>query len=366
LTEASPLAVIAAGGTGGHLFPAQALAEALAQRGWRIGLATDRRTEDLTGAFPADQKFAVASATFAGGPTARARQCLAILQGIVQARARLKALRPRVVVGFGGYPSIPTLIAARTLGLKTVIHEANAVMGRANRLLAPGVTVVACAFPTLLRSAASVRARAVVVGSPVRPAIRALAGQGYDQPAEGGSIHLFVTGGSQGAKVLSETVPKAVARLPQTLRGRLAVVQQTRPDALEGARSVYHLAGVAAELAPFFSDMAARWAWAHLVVSRSGASTVSEIAVAGRPSVLVPLGVALDDDQGQNARLLSEAGAAVVLRESELTSESLAAVLAELLENSGRLAEMAAAAAAVAKPDAADRLADLVEMAAAP
>jgi UDP-N-acetylglucosamine--N-acetylmuramyl-(pentapeptide) pyrophosphoryl-undecaprenol N-acetylglucosamine transferase len=365
LTESGALAVIAAGGTGGHLFPAQALAEALIARGWRIALATDRRTEGLAETFPAEQRMAIASATFAGGPAARVRQFAAILRGIMEARTSLRALGPKVVVGFGGYPSIPTLIAARTLGLKTVIHEANAVMGRANRLLAPGVTEVACAFPTLMKAAPTVKARAVVVGSPVRPAIRALAGQGYAPPEADGPLHLFVTGGSQGARILSTTVPDAVARLPENIRSRLEVVQQTRAETLEAAKAIYRDAGVKAELAPFFADMAARWTWAHLVVSRSGASTVSEIAVAGRPAILVPLGVALDDDQGQNARLLSETGAAEVFRESGLTAEVLAGAMADLLADPQRLARMAAAAATVAKPDAAERLADLVERAAA-
>jgi UDP-N-acetylglucosamine--N-acetylmuramyl-(pentapeptide) pyrophosphoryl-undecaprenol N-acetylglucosamine transferase len=365
LSEAGRLAVVAAGGTGGHLFPAQALAEALIARGWRIVLATDSRTEGLAASFPAERRIAVASATLAGGPAARAAQVLAILRGVFQARAALKALKPNIVVGFGGYPSIPTLLAARSLGLLTAIHEQNAVMGRANRLLAPGVTAIASAFPTLMKASARVRARAVVVGNPVRPAIRALAGLPYDPPGAEGPLHLFVTGGSQGARVLSQTVPAAVAALPAELTARLRVVQQTRPEVLEAAAALYRGAGVEAELAAFFPDMAERWTWAHLVIARSGASTVGEIAVAGRPSILVPLGVALDDDQGQNARLLSEAGAAVVVREAALTAPSLAAILADLLTDPARLASMAFAARAAATPDAAERLADLVERTAA-
>jgi UDP-N-acetylglucosamine--N-acetylmuramyl-(pentapeptide) pyrophosphoryl-undecaprenol N-acetylglucosamine transferase len=361
LSEAVGRAVIAAGGTGGHLFPAEALARALTARGWRIVLATDARTESLTSSFPAERRIAVPSATLSGGLTARAGQVAAIVRGVLQARRVLKDLKPDVVVGFGGYPSIPTLAAARSLGLRTAIHEQNAVMGRANRLLAPHVTAVACAFPTLLKANAGVRARAEVVGNPVRPAIRALSSLTYDPPADDGPLRLFVTGGSQGARVLSQTVPDAVAALPPALRARLAVVQQTRPEILDAAAATYREAGVAAELAPFFSDMAERWAWAHLIISRAGASTVGEIAVAGRPAILVPLGIALDDDQGQNARLLSEAGAAVVVRESELTAQSLAAILTGLLGDPARLGRMAAAARAAATPDAAERLADLVE-----
>jgi UDP-N-acetylglucosamine--N-acetylmuramyl-(pentapeptide) pyrophosphoryl-undecaprenol N-acetylglucosamine transferase len=355
------LAVIAAGGTGGHLFPAQAVSEALAQRGWRIVLATDHRTRDLTAGFPAQRQLAIASATLSGGPMTRARQVLSLLRGFLQARAALAGLKPDVVVGFGGYPSLPTLLAARILGLKTVIHEQNAVMGRANRLLAPGVTAVACAFPTLMKAPPEVRERAVVVGNPVRPAIRALAAAAYETPAPEGPLHLFVTGGSQGARVLSETVPAAVAALPAPLRARLRVVQQTRPEVLERAAALYRDAGVETELAPFFADMDQRWLWAHLVVARAGASTVGEIAVAGRPAILVPLRIALDDDQGQNARLLAEAGAAVIAPEADLSAQSLADLIANLLGDGERLARMAAAARAVAIPDAAERLADLIE-----
>ena len=355
------LAVIAAGGTGGHLFPAQAVSEALAHRGWRIVLATDTRTRNLTADFPAESQVAIVSATLSGGLTTRARQVLTLARGFLQARRALTRLKPDVVVGFGGYPSLPTLLAARSLGVRTVIHEQNAVMGRANRLLAPGVTAVACAFPTLMKAAPAVSARAVVVGNPVRPAIRALAGAPYEAPAAGGPLHLFVTGGSQGARVLSETVPAAVAALPAPIRSRLRIAQQTRPEVLESATALYRDAGVEAELSPFFADMDQRWLWAHLVVARAGASTVGEIAVAGRPAILVPLRIALDDDQGQNARLLAEAGAAVVAPEATLSAQSLADLIDNLLGDAERLADMAAAARAVAIPDAAERLADLIE-----
>jgi UDP-N-acetylglucosamine--N-acetylmuramyl-(pentapeptide) pyrophosphoryl-undecaprenol N-acetylglucosamine transferase len=234
-------------------------------------------------------------------------------------------------------------------------------MGRANRLLAPQVTAIACAFPTLIKAPPAIRRRAIVVGNPVRPSIRALAGQGYEPPSADGPIRLFVTGGSQGARLLSLAVPAAVASLPAATRARLSVVQQTRPEVLEAAAAVYREAEVEAELASFFADMARRWTWAHLVISRAGASSVGEIAIAGRPSILAPLGIALDDDQGQNARLLSDAGAALVIRESELSGPALAALLAELIDDPPRLARMAAAAAAAATPDAAERLADLVE-----
>jgi UDP-N-acetylglucosamine--N-acetylmuramyl-(pentapeptide) pyrophosphoryl-undecaprenol N-acetylglucosamine transferase len=358
------LAVVAAGGTGGHLFPAQALAEALIARGWQVVLATDARGAAYAGAFPAEERIALSAATFRpGDPVGMLRAGWAIVRGVLQARDAFRRLEPAVVVGFGGYPSLPALIAAITSGRRTVIHEQNAVMGRANRLLAGRVTEVACAFPTLKKAPAAVAARAKVVGNPVRPEIRALAEQPYAPPER--SLRLLVTGGSQGARLLSEMTPRAVALLPEALRCRLSVEQQTREESVPEARHIYGDALVEADIAPFFTGMAGRLARAHLMVGRAGASTVCEIAVAGRPAVLVPLRIALDDDQGQNARLLADAGGAVVLREDELTTERLAETLGGLLSDPAQLARMAAAARSVARPDAADRLADLVETVAA-
>ncbi|HEY1752653.1 MAG TPA: undecaprenyldiphospho-muramoylpentapeptide beta-N-acetylglucosaminyltransferase [Caulobacteraceae bacterium] len=354
------LAVVAAGGTGGHLFPAQALSQALAARGWRIVLASDERVERLGADFPAERRIPLSAATFKpGDPLGAVKAGAAILKGVMQARAELAALKPAVVVGFGGYPSLPALMAAISQGRRTLIHEQNAVMGRANRLLAPRVTAIACAFPTLQKAPASVQARAVVVGNPVRPAIQVL----YEAPyaAPDGEFRLLVTGGSQGARLLSETVPRAVALLPEGLRARLKVQQQTRAESLDVARRTYDDAGVEAETAPFFDNIAERLAAAHLVIGRAGAGTVCEIAVAGRPAIFVPLKIALDDDQGQNARLLAEAGAAEVLREDAFSDAALAAVLQRLLDAPEKLAAMAAAAHAAARPDAADRLADVVE-----
>ena len=288
-----------------------------------------------------------------------ARAGLAIARGTMTARTAFHRLEPAVVVGFGGYPSLPSLIAAASAGRPIVIHEQNAVMGRANRLLAGRATAVACAFPTLKKAPASVQARAVVVGNPVRPEVRALADMPYAAPTY--RIDLLVTGGSQGARVVSETVPRAVAQLPQGLRDRLTIQQQTRAESIDGARAIYQDAGVVFELAPFFRDMAGRLAKAHLVIGRAGASTVCELAVAGKPAILIPLKIALDDDQGQNAALLADAGAAVVLREDDLSVESLAAALTTLLDDPARLAAMSKAARSVARTDAAERLADLVE-----
>lgn len=357
------VAVIAAGGTGGHLFPAQALAEALASRGWRIVLATDDRAQALANTFPAEEVIILEAATVRkGDPGSLPRAAATILRGVSQGRTALARIDPAVVVGFGGYPSLPALIAAISQGRRTIVHEQNAVSGRANRLLAPFVTAIACAFPSLRKASPRAQARAVLVGNPVRPQIRALADLAYDPPAaDEGEVRLLITGGSQGARLLSELLPVAIAELSEPLRLRLRVEQQTRPDSLDSARQVYADALVACELAPFFRDMAGRLSKAHLVIGRAGASTVSEIAVAGRPSILIPLKVSLDDDQGQNAQVLADAGAAQVAREDALTPPMMTAALQALLTNPRRLSRMAAAARRVARPDAAERLADLVE-----
>jgi UDP-N-acetylglucosamine--N-acetylmuramyl-(pentapeptide) pyrophosphoryl-undecaprenol N-acetylglucosamine transferase len=354
------VAVIAAGGTGGHLFPAQALAEALIARGWRIVLATDERVHGLTESFPAERKITLSTATYRpGDPLGMVKAGFAILKGVMQARSAMNEIKPAIVVGFGGYPSLPALLAAISQGRRTVIHEQNAVMGRANRLLAGRVTAVACAFPTLQKAPAAVQARAVVVGNPVRPQIRAIADLPYEPPTD--EFRLLVTGGSQGARLLSELIPAAVRKLPEAMRLKLKVQQQTRAESMDNARKIYADGMVTAEIAPFFRDMAGRLAAAHLVIGRAGASTVCEIAVAGKPSILVPLKIALDDDQGQNARLLADAGAAEIAPEDELDVASMSGALKKLIGSPARLAKMAAAARKVAKPDAADRLADLVE-----
>ena len=353
------LAVVAAGGTGGHLFPAEALARVLGERGWRTVLATDARGAQFAKDFPAEERLALEAATFKRGDMgAMARGAWRIWSGVRQARRAYRRLKPSVVVGFGGYPSLPALLAARGR-TATVIHEQNAVLGRVNRYLAPRVDAVACAFPILGLASAQVVARARVVGNPVRPEIRALYGQGYEPPGE--SVRILVTGGSQGARLLSEIVPDAVALMGEDLRTRLSIEQQTRMDALDSARRIYAEAGVQAEIAPFFRNMAGRLAKAHIVIGRAGASTVCEIAVAGRPSILVPLAIAADDHQRHNALLLSGVGAAQVLSEPGLTAARLADTLGAMIADPAGLARAAASATAAAKPEAAARLADLVE-----
>lgn len=354
----SRVCVLAAGGTGGHMFPAEALAREMAGRGWRIVLATDRRGEQYAGSFPAEERLDLDAATGAGA-LGLVKASGAIAKGVLQARTAFSRLDPAVVVGFGGYPSAPALLAAFSQRRQTVIHEQNAVLGRTNRWLAPYVDQVASAFPTLGRTPEKLRAPVQVAGIPVRSEIRALYDRAYVAPDY--RIRILITGGSQGARILSETTPRALAALPETLRARLKIEQQTRPESMDAARQIYLEAGIAAEVAPFFRDMANRLSGAHLVIGRAGASTVSELAVAGLPSILIPLKIATDDHQRANAALLAEAGSAWVITEDDLTVESLTAALQSLLSSPSGLAARAAAARSVAIPDAAKRLADLVE-----
>jgi UDP-N-acetylglucosamine--N-acetylmuramyl-(pentapeptide) pyrophosphoryl-undecaprenol N-acetylglucosamine transferase len=352
--------VVAAGGTGGHLFPAEALARALQARGWRVVLATDERGAQYAHDFPAEERLALDAATFKTGDIiGMARAGFRIMAGIMGARQAFRRLKPDIVIGFGGYPSLPAILGAAAVGVPTMIHEQNAVLGRVNRFVASQVNAVACAFPTLEKATPEVKAKVHVVGNPVRPPVRALYDRQYEPPGQ--TVRILVTGGSQGARLLSELVPDAVAMLPEDIRVRLKIEQQTRMESMEVARHTYAEAGVEAEIAPFFRDIASHLKAAHLVIGRAGASTVCELAVAGLPSVLVPLAIAADDHQRFNAKLLFDAGAAVVVREEELSAEMLADILKGLIEDPDGLVRRAAAARQVAQPDAAERLADLVE-----
>lgn len=354
----SRLAVVAAGGTGGHMFPAEALARALTARGWRIALATDARGAKFADHFPAEERIALEAATFKTGDVlGMIRANYRIQAGARQARGAFERLNPAVIVGFGGYPSLPALMAARTQRRPTVIHEQNAVLGRVNRFMAPKVDAVACAFPTLKR--AGRKLQPLVVGNPVRPDIRALHDKPY--PSLDRGLRILVTGGSQGARLLSEFVPGAIINLPDDLKYRVRVEQQTRMESLDLARTAYAEAGVEAEVAPFFRNMAVRLEKAHLVIGRAGASTVTELAAAGKPSILVPLKIAADDHQTWNAKLLSDVEAAIVIPEPKFTVESLGEALRTLLSDPEALRRRAEAAKSVAAPDAAERLADLVE-----
>ncbi|MEZ5812075.1 MAG: undecaprenyldiphospho-muramoylpentapeptide beta-N-acetylglucosaminyltransferase [Rhizobiaceae bacterium] len=351
--------LLSAGGTGGHLFPAEALAHELKARGWSVHLATDSRAERFSGGFPADGIHTIRSATIGSrNPVSVLRAFWVLWTGFRQASALMQRLKPEAVVGFGGYPTLPPVFAATRRGIPTVIHEQNAVMGRANRALAARVTAIAGGF---LAEAGPYAGKIAVTGNPVREAVLAAAGTPYRKPDATGPLRLLVFGGSQGARYFSDTVPEAVARLDAGLRSRLSIVQQARPEDEEHVRRRYRDLNVAADVAAFFKDLPQRMAASHLVVARSGASTVLELATVGRPAILVPLPHALDDDQGHNAAVLTGAGAAVMRRQPELDAAEMAREIAALAGDPDRLAAMARAAKAVDIPDAARLLADLVE-----
>jgi UDP-N-acetylglucosamine--N-acetylmuramyl-(pentapeptide) pyrophosphoryl-undecaprenol N-acetylglucosamine transferase len=360
MAERAPLVLLAAGGTGGHLFPAEALAEELRRRGVEVDLATDERATRYGHDFPARQTHVIPSATIRGrDPVSLLRTAVTLAGGAMKALLMLRRVRPVAVVGFGGYPTLPPLLAATLRRIPTVIHDANAVMGRANRMLAPRVTAIATSFPGMTLDAALAK-KATVTGNPVRPMVIAAAAQPYAAPSAAGPFRLLITGGSQGARVMADIVPGAVERMAPDLRARLVVVQQARGEDETRVRDAYARLGVAAEVAPFFSDLPARIAASHLVVSRSGASTVAELAAIGRPSVLVPLPGALDQDQLANANVLARAGGALVLRQDDFTPERLAGEITALAADPAKLSAMATAAKSAGVLDAADRLADLV------
>jgi len=351
--------LVAAGGTGGHLFPAEALATALAERGIPVHLATDRRAARYSGALADDIVHVVASATLRGrDPIAVLRTAAGLGTGLIQSWLLIGRLKPAAVIGFGGYPTVPPLLAAAWRGVPTIVHDANAVIGRANRLLAPRVTAIATTFPDVFRAAPQLAAKTTLTGNPVRLAVVAAAATAY--PASGGKLHLLVFGGSQGARILADVVPAAIGLLEPGLRGRFAIVQQAREEDLKRVSDAYRELSVAAEVATFFADLPARIAASHLIVARSGASTVAELSAIGRPAMLVPLPHALDQDQLANAGVLADAGGAIRLLQEDFTPRRLAVELAALAAAPQRLADMAVAARSVGRLDAAERLADLV------
>ena len=353
------LLLIAAGGTGGHMFPAQALAEVMLARGWRVKLSTDDRGARYAGGFPPEVRVErVASATFArGGGLAKLAVPFRIAGGILGALVSQLRDRPAVVVGFGGYPSIPALAAAWVLRRPRMIHEQNGVLGRVNRAFARRVDRIACGtWPTTLPEGVE----AVPTGNPVRRAVLDRAGAGYIEPGDY-PMSVVVIGGSQGARILSDVVPAAFAALPPALKANLRVAHQARDEDAARAEAAYDEAGIPAEIAPFFPDIPRRLSEAQLVISRSGASSVADIGVIGRPSILVPFAAATADHQTANARGLVEAGAAILIPENRLDAGALSAQMAAVLENPEAAKAMATAALAQSKPDAAERLAALVE-----
>ena len=361
MTKLSRPVVLAAGGTGGHIFPAQALAIELLARGYSLVLVADSRSEAFDGALGELDIYRIDAAGIAGrGYIAKSVALLRLGRGYLQARRLLRRLDPLVVVGFGSYPSAPTVLAAQHIGRKTVIHEQNAVLGRANRMLAPRATGIATAFDSVSALRAADRDKAVWTGNPIRPEIVAVRECAYCGPDNDNPLNVLVLGGSQGAKVLGEVVPQALADLPLKLRTRLNVLQQCRADGVTAAKGIFKEAGIKAEVSAFFDDIPARLASAALVICRSGASTIAELTAVGRPAILVPFAHATDDHQTANAEGLSDAGGGWIIQQDGLTAELLSQRLVALLSSSPTLNNAAKCAAKMGKPKAAGDLADLV------
>ncbi len=355
-----PLLVIAAGGTGGHMFPAQALAEVMLRKGWRVKLTTDARGARYTGGFPHTIEIEeVSSATFArGGVLAKLAVPFKILGGVLSTMLRFRKDRPDVVVGFGGYPSIPSVGAAFLMKLPRMIHEQNGVLGRVNEKFASRVDVVACGtWPTALPEGIE----GVHTGNPVRGAVLERAASGYIAPGDY-PMSILVIGGSQGARILSDTVPGAIAALPSEILRNVRVSHQARDEDFDRVTAFYAEQGINADVQPFFHDVPARMSEAQLVISRSGASSVADISVIGRPSILIPFAAATGDHQTANARGLVDAGASILIPETKLTVDALSEQITNVLANPEGAQHMVRAALSVAKPDATQELCALVEM----
>lgn len=364
--QATPnkVAFLCAGGTGGHLFPAEALSAELTTRGWKTYLLTDTRAERFVSGFPVAQTHRIPSATIAGkNPVSLLRSLYLLFKGTLKARSLAQSLKPSVVVGFGGYPSLPPVLGGHLAGIPTLIHEQNAVPGRANRLLSRFVTGIAGGF--LDDSVGGYSFKTLTTGNPVRPPVLEAAKIPFAAPSKEQPFELLVFGGSQGAQFFSTAIPAAISLLPVELRNRLIVTQQARNDDLDLAKAAYAALGMDAELAAFFGDMPSRIAKAHFVISRSGASTVSEIAAIGRPALLVPYPHALDHDQAANAAKLAETGGVEVAKQDSLTPQNIAERLAASMLDPAGLTQKAKAAQSAGRPHAAILLADLVEAMAA-
>ncbi|NCP11618.1 MAG: undecaprenyldiphospho-muramoylpentapeptide beta-N-acetylglucosaminyltransferase [Sphingomonadales bacterium] len=353
--------VLAAGGTGGHMIPAYALGEELIARGHHVALITDERGARIPGAFEKGQVHILPAGRFAGGPVGWIRAALGIKRGRDMALRLYETFEPTAVIGFGGYPALPALLAARKAGIATLVHEQNAVLGRVNRLVATRVDAIATSFATVSRIPAKAQGKVHLVGNPVRESVVALRDKGFPAYDEHGVLRVLVTGGSQGASVLSEVVPDGLAMLPDDLRSRLQVTQQCRAEDIEQVRDRYAALGIAADLATYIEDLPERLGWAHLVIARAGASTLAELTAAGRPAVLVPLPGATDDHQTENAREMVAAGAARMIPQPRFTAKELAKQVQKLALSPVALANAAERALACGRPDATRDLADLVE-----
>lgn len=353
--------VLAAGGTGGHMVPAAALATELMRRGHKVALISDERGVRFPDLFDGIETRVVPASRFSGGPIGWLRAANAMRKGRAQARALYREFRPSAVIAFGGYASLPALMAAFSAKVPAVIHEQNAVLGRVNRLVAGKVAAIATSYESVERLKPAYETRTHLVGNPVRQAVLDLRLKPYPALDEESIFRVLVTGGSQGASVLSQVVPDGLALLPVHFRRRLQVTHQARVEDIDEVRRKYAEHGIPAEIATYLPDLPERLAWAHLVIARAGASTIAELTAAGRPAILVPLPSATDDHQTANAREISEAGGARTIPQRAFTAQELAKQMQKLGLEPAALAHAAACARSVGRPDAARDLADLVE-----
>lgn len=353
--------VLAAGGTGGHMIPAYALGEELIRRGHHVALITDERGAKIPGVFGKGQVHILPAGRIAGGPVGWLKAARAIWQGRAMARRLYETFQPSAVIGFGGYPAFPALLGARSRNIPTLIHEQNAVLGRVNRLVSKRVDAIATAYPDVQRLPASCLGKTHMVGNPVRAEVVALREEDFPPFDEDGVFRVLVTGGSQGATIMSDVVPDGLAMLPPALKSRLQVTQQCRAEDIDAVRAKYKAHGIPAELATYIEDMPHKLNWAHLVISRAGASTIAELTCAGRPAILVPLPSATDDHQSYNVKAVVAAGGARAIAQPEFTSKELAKQIQKIALEPGALANAASRARSCGLPDATSDLADLVE-----
>ena len=353
--------VLAAGGTGGHMLPAHALAEELIARGHHAALITDDRGARIPAIFENVPVHVLPAGRLGGGPIGWAKALKNIFTGRAMASRMYETFRPSAVIGFGGYPALPALLAARRDGIPTLVHEQNAVLGRVNRLMAGKVDAIATAYPAVDRLSDKHQEKVHLVGNPVRDEVLALRDQPYPPLTEQGIFRVMVIGGSQGATILSDVVPDGLAMLPEHFRRRLQVTQQCRPEDIEQVRAKYAHHGIPADLATYFADIPSRLAWSHLVIGRAGASTIAELTAAGRPAILIPLPTATDNHQVSNAREMAKAGGARMILQSKFNPVELAKQMQKLGLEPQSLVRAAERAKSVGRPDAAKDLADLVE-----
>ena len=352
---------LSAGGTGGHLFPAEALAHELIARDWQVHLLTDKRAEKFTEQFPAEKIHIIRSSTFASkNPIAIIRTLNELLKGYGQSRRLMNQFEPQAVVGFGGYPTLPPLFAARRADIPIILQEQNAILGRANRSLVSTAKAIAVGFPQVGASG-DLANKTVVTGNPLRPPVKRAAKHAYSVAGEDDEFNLLIFGGSQGAHFFSVVLPEALALITVAQRQRLRIVQQARPEDEQALTEAYHRLGIEAEVSPFFDHMPMRIEDSHLVICRAGASSVAELTAIGRPSILVPLPHSLDGDQAANAVDLAGKKGSWIVPQAELSAEKLCTMLLRAMDDPDSLSKMASTAKLAAMPNAAERLAELVE-----